>query len=116
MKLAVVLDEENKLCSLDMGEKIDLIDTDGKKILEYENPGFQRPHGGKEIAMNAILQIKPDALAVKEGFLCPGSYRMSVNRIKYALTNANDLEELLSEINNLNHNLVEDLSIEVFRE
>lgn len=116
MKLAVVLDGENKLSPLDMGEKIDLIDTDEKKILEYANPGFQRPHGGKEIAMSVILQIEPDALAVKEGFLCPGSYRMSVNRIKYALTNAGDLEELLSEINNLNHNLVEDLSVEIFRE
>ncbi len=116
MKLIVVLDGDNKLTPLDMGEKIDLIDTDEKKILEYDNPGFQKPHGGKEIAMSVILKIKPDALAVKEGFLCPGSYRMSVNTIKYALTGADDLEGLLSEINNNDVNLVEDLSVEVFRE
>lgn len=116
MKIAVVLDSEDKLSPLDLGEKIDIIDTEEKKIEEYENPGFQRPHGGKEIAMSVILKIKPDAVAVKEGFLCPGSYRMSVNRLKYAITDAGSLEELISEIDVIHNKLVDDLSIDFFRE
>ncbi len=116
MKIAAVLDGDNNLSPLDMGEKISIIDTEKKEITEYENPGYQRPHGGKEVAMSVILNIKPDAIAVKEGFLCPGSYRMSINKIKYLLTESSDLEGLISELGEVDNKLVEDISAEIFRE
>lgn len=116
MKIAVVLDSEDKLSPLDLGEKIDIIDTEEKKIQEFENPGFQKSHGGKEIAMSIILKIKPDVLAIKQGFLCPGSYRMSVNRLKYAITDASNLEELISGLDDIDDRLVDDLSLDFIKE
>ncbi|MEM0128241.1 MAG: hypothetical protein QXO03_04050 [Thermoplasmatales archaeon] len=116
MKVAVVHGKDDTLAPLDLGELISIIDTDEKKITQYENPGFERVPGGKEIAMAAILRLQPDALVVKEGMMCPGSYRMSIGRIKYALFNADTLDEVLPKVDNIHELLTDDIPLEVYRE
>ncbi|MEL9914724.1 MAG: hypothetical protein QW078_00315 [Thermoplasmatales archaeon] len=116
MKIAVVHGKDDTLAPLDLGELISIVDTEEKKITQYENPGFEKIPGGKEIAMAAILGLKPDALVVKEGMMCPGSYRMSIGKIKYALSEANTLDELLPAVDRINEMLTDDIPPEVYRE
>jgi len=116
MKIAVVHGKDDNLTPLDLGEIISIVDTDEKKITQYQNPGYERVPGGKEIAMATILRLKPDAIVVKEGMMCPGSYRMSVGRIKYALFDGETLDDLLPKMDNINEILTDDIPPDVYRE
>ncbi len=116
MKIAVVHSKENSLVPLDLAELISIVDTDEKKISQYENPGFERVPGGKEITMAAILKLQPDALVVKEGMMCPGSYRMSVGRIKYAHFEEDNLDEILPKLDKADEFVTDDIPPDVYRE
>ncbi|MCL4412251.1 MAG: hypothetical protein M1526_02715 [Candidatus Thermoplasmatota archaeon] len=114
MKVAVVHTKDNVLSPLDLGEVISVVDTESKEIEQYENPGFERVPGGKEIATATIIRLKVDALAVKSGGMCPGSYRMSQGRIKYIVSPFNELEEFVEKIDSLD--LTDELEPEVYAE
>ncbi|MCL6003530.1 MAG: hypothetical protein M1556_07835 [Candidatus Thermoplasmatota archaeon] len=101
---------------LDLAELISIVDTDEKKISQYENPGFERVPGGKEITMAAILKLQPDAVVVKEGMMCPGSYRMSVGRIKYAHFEEDNLDDILPKLDKVDEILTDDIPPDVYRE
>lgn len=116
MKIAVVHSKENDLTPLDLGEVISVIDTADKKISQYQNPGYERIPGGKEIAMAAILKLQPDALVVKEGMMCPGSYQMSMGRIKYALYEDSKLDDILPKLESVDEVLSDDIPLDVYRE
>lgn len=116
MKVAIVHNKENELSPLDMGEVISIVNTEEKKMTQYENPGFERVPGGKEIAMAAILKLQPDALVVKDGMMCPGSYQMSAGRVKYAYLEEDNVEEILPKLENLDKVLTDDVPIDVYRE
>lgn len=116
MKIAVVHSKENNLVPLDLGELISVVDTSEKKIKQYENPGFERVPGGKEITMAAILRLQPDAVIVKEGMMCPGSYRMSVGRIKYAHYEEDNLDDILPKLDKVEEVLTDDIPPDVYRE
>lgn len=116
MKIAVVHNKENDLVPLDLGALISIVDTGEKKIKQYENPGFERMPGGKEITMAAILKLQPDALVVKEGMMCPGSYRMSFGKIKYAHYEEEKLDDVLPKLENVDEVLTDDIPPDVYRE
>ncbi|MCL4446911.1 MAG: hypothetical protein M0Z77_00520 [Thermoplasmatales archaeon] len=116
MKIAVAHSKENGLVPLDLAELISIVDTDEKKISQYENPGFERVPGGKEITMAAILKLQPDAVVVKEGMMCPGSYRMSVGRIKYAHFEEDNLDDILPKLDKVDEILTDDIPPDVYRE
>jgi len=116
MKIAIVHSKENDLSPLDMGEIISIVDTVEKKVSQYENPGFERIPGGKEIAMATILRLKPDALIVKDGMMCPGSYRMSMGRIKFAYLQEEKLDDVLPKLENVGDFLTDDIPVDVYRE
>ncbi len=116
MKIAVVHSKENDLTPLDLGEVISVVDTKDKKISQYQNPGFERIPGGKEIAMAAILKLSPDALVVRDGMMCPGSYQMSIGRIKYALFEEEKLDQILPKLDDVDEVLSDDIPPDVYRE
>ncbi|MEM0133752.1 MAG: hypothetical protein QXU18_00780 [Thermoplasmatales archaeon] len=116
MKIAVAHSKENNLVPLDLAEVISIVDTNEKKISQYENPGFERVPGGKEITMAAILKLQPDAVVVKEGMMCPGSYRMSVGRIKYAHFEEENLDDILPKLDKVDEVLSDDIPPNVYRE
>ncbi|MCL4341456.1 MAG: hypothetical protein M1431_05110 [Candidatus Thermoplasmatota archaeon] len=116
MKIAAVVDEENYVTPLEYGNSIMIIDDETKQIKEYENPGFGSPYGGKERCMQGILSLKPDAIVVKEGVLCPGSYHMSLGKMKYIPTESEKLDEIIKNLENEKKNAVEELDFQMFRE
>ena len=116
MKIAAVVDEENYVTPLEYGNSIMIIDDETKQIKEYENPGFGSPYGGKERCMQGILSLKPDAIVVKEGVLCPGSYHMSLGEMKYIPTESEKLDEIIKNLENEKKNAVEELDFQMFRE
>jgi hypothetical protein len=116
MKVAIVHNKENDLSPLDLGEIISIVDTDEKKVSQYENPGFERIPGGKEIAMATILRMKPDALVVKDGMMCPGSYRMSMGRIKFAYLQEDKLDDVLPKLESVDELLADEAPMDVYRE
>ncbi|MEM0158493.1 MAG: hypothetical protein QW812_03175 [Thermoplasmataceae archaeon] len=116
MKIAAVVDEENYVTPLEYGSSIMLIDDESKEIKEYENPGYGSPYGGKERCMAGILSLKPDAILVKEGFLCPGSYHMSLGKMKYIPVEEEKLEDILKNLEKIKENAREELEFEMFRE
>ena len=63
--------------------------------------GFGSPFQGKERAMAGILTLNADAIIVKEGVLCPGSYMMSKGKMKYIpveeIINVNKIERIVSQ-------------------
>ncbi len=116
MKIAVAHSKDNGIVPLDMAELISIVDTEEKKISQYQNPGFERVPGGKEITMAAILKLAPDAVVVKEGMMCPGSYRMSVGRIKYAHFEEESLDDILPKLDKVEEFLSDDIPPNVYRE
>lgn len=112
MRIAVTYDKEFNLKPLDEAEIIGLIDEEKKEVGQYENPGI----GSKEMTMDAILSLEPDAIIIKKGFLCPGSYMMSYGRIKYIPTNFSTLKEVLENLEDLKKNIKEDLEEEMYAE
>ena len=116
MKIAVAHSKENNIVPLDLAEIISIVDTEEKKISQYENPGFERVPAGKEITMAAILKLQPDAVVVKEGMMCPGSYRMSVGRVKYAHFEEDNLDDILPKLDKVDDALSDDIPPDVYRE
>lgn len=116
MKIVAVVDEENYFVPMEFGNSIMLIDTESKEIKEYENPGFGAMHGGKERAMAGIIQLAPDAIVVKEGTLCPGSYFMSRGRMKYIPVEEEKIDDLLKNIDNLGPQVIPELEPLMYQE
>ncbi len=116
MKIAIVSDEEKNITPLDQGSEIMIFDDSTGKAERYENPGFANPRGGKEIAMSIILKLKPDAILVKEGSLCPGSYGMSLGKLKYIPVESDNVDENLKNVPELKKRAEDSLSEDFFRE
>ncbi len=116
MKIAVVVDEENYITPLEYGNSIMLIDEETKKITEYENPGYGAMHGGKERCMAGLLSLNPDAIIVKEGVLCPGSYFMSKGKMKYIAAEQEKLDEVMRALPELAQKAVPELEPMMYRE
>jgi hypothetical protein len=116
MKLAVVVDSKFELKPLDQGERIVLFSDDGSIISIRENPGFGYTHGGKEQAMDTILSMGADAVAVKEQFLCPCTYSMSKGRLMYVPVTETNLEQLRLVYGDLKSRAVEDTDPSVYYE
>jgi hypothetical protein len=96
MKIAAVVDKDNKLRPLDQGETIVIFEgNENKKLLM--NPGFGFKHGGKEKAMKLILENGADAVLANKQFLCPCSYEMSFGRLKYILAESETLDQLMQD-------------------
>ena len=94
MKIAIPYDLNRWLVPLDMAVYIGILDTDSKKVEELESLGF----GSKEATMQYIIRLGADAIAVKKGFLCPGSYAMSQGALKYVPVNAKTLDDAINEL------------------
>ncbi|QIW23477.1 hypothetical protein EWF20_04450 [Sulfolobus sp. S-194] len=112
MRIVVTYDKEFNLKPLDEAEIIGLIDEEKKEVEQYENPGI----GSKEMTMDAILSLSPDAIVVSKGFLCPGSYMMSYGRIKYIPTELKTLNDVLNHLEELKKNMKEELEEEMYAE
>ncbi|MDG6928455.1 MAG: hypothetical protein JRN39_00160 [Nitrososphaerota archaeon] len=95
MKLAAAVSGEGKLAAINEGERIALIDEGSGNVDFVANPGFGRAHGGKEKAMETILGLKAEGVVVKEGYLCPCSYEMSVGKVKYVVAQEGTLDSIL---------------------
>ncbi|BBD72954.1 hypothetical protein HS1genome_1343 [Sulfodiicoccus acidiphilus] len=113
MKIAVVYDKEKTLKPLDGGEVLAIIDDEKKVVEQYENPGYQM---SKEASMEAILDLGAEAIVVKERFLCPGSYAMSVGRLKYIPSKFDRLNEILDHLEELKKSAAEELEPEMYAE
>ena len=116
MKIVAVVDEENYVTPLEYGNSIMVIDDETKQIKEYENPGFGSPYGGKERCMQGILSLKPDAIVVREGVLCPGSYHMSLGKMKYMPVEEEKLDDILKNLPKVKESMVEELDMNMYRE
>ena len=116
MKIVAVVDEENMFTPLEYGSSIFQIDDETKEMKEYEIPGFGSPYGGKERAMAAILTLKADAIIVKEGSLCPGSYHMSLGKMKYIPVEEEKLDEVMSKLPEIKKQAVPELDMGMYRE
>jgi len=112
MKIVVTYDKEFNLKPLDEAEIIGLIDEEKKEVEQYENPGV----GSKEMTMDAILSLSPDAIVVNKGFLCPGSYMMSYGRIKYISTQYTNLNDVLNHLEELKKNIKDELEEDMYAE
>ena len=117
MKIVAVVDDENYVTPLEYGNSIMVIDDETKKIIEYENPGFGSPYGGKERCMAGILSLKPDAIVVKEGVLCPGSYHMSLGKMKYMPVEEEEkLDDIVKNLDGVKAKAVDELEFAMFKE
>ncbi len=116
MKVIAVVDEDDVLTPLEYGNTIVEIDTETKQKKFYENPGFGSPFQGKERAMAGILSLKADAIVVKEGVLCPGSYMMSKGKMKYIPVEEEKLDELEAKLDEKSKNAQEELDFSIYRE
>jgi hypothetical protein len=94
MKIAIPYDLNRWLVPLDMAVYIGILDTDSKKVEELESLGF----GSKEATIQYIMRLGADAVAVKKGFLCPGSYAMSQGVLKYIPVNAKTVDDAINEL------------------
>lgn len=95
MKVALPLDEKGELQPLDNAKYIGIYDTESGLLKRELNAGYLV---SKEMAMHQILTMGADAVAVKEGFLCPGSYWMSHGRVRYVVVSSNTLNDAIKEI------------------
>ncbi len=116
MKIIAVVDEEDYITPLEYGNSIMEIDSESREIREYENPGFGAPFGGKERAMQGILGLNADAIVVKEGVLCPGSYHMSLGKMKYIPVQEEKLDDVLKNLESLQSKMQPELDITMWRE
>ncbi|MEJ2775630.1 hypothetical protein DDW09_03065 [Sulfolobus sp. SCGC AB-777_L09] len=112
MRIAVTYDKEFNLKPLDEAEIIGIIDEEKKEVEQYENPGV----GSKEMTMDAILSLSPDAIVVGKQFLCPGSYMMSYGKIKYIPTNYKTLQDVLNNLETLKKSMSDELDEEMYAE
>ncbi|MCL5787937.1 MAG: hypothetical protein M1581_04935 [Candidatus Thermoplasmatota archaeon] len=116
MKVIAVVDEEDVLTPLEYGNTIVEIDTETKQKKFYENPGFGSPFQGKERAMAGILTLNADAIIVKEGVLCPGSYMMSKGKMKYIPVEEEKLQEIEPKLNDIAKKATPELDFNIYRE
>lgn len=116
MKIIAVVDEEEYITPLEYGNSIMEIDSESREIREYENPGYGAPFGGKERAMQGILGLNADAIIVKEGVLCPGSYHMSLGKMKYIPVEEEKLEDVLKNLDKLESKMQPELDLMMWRE
>jgi hypothetical protein len=116
MRVAAVIDSEGRLVPLDKGNRIVLLNEAGEPLKIAENPGFGFAHGGKEQAMETILSLNADVVAVKKGFLCPCSYEMSQGKVKYAIVPFERLEELRASAASLTPGLKGELEADLYAE
>ncbi|MEM0286985.1 MAG: hypothetical protein QXG05_02270 [Nitrososphaerota archaeon] len=114
MKIGAVVDEDGNLTPLDAGQNIAII-FEGK-VRSLSNPGYGIPHGGKELAMDVILKNKVDAVVVRQGFLCPCSYKMSFGKLKYLYTKHDNINELLSDESSIPKSLLDELEPNTYAE
>ncbi|BBG24659.1 hypothetical protein [Sulfuracidifex tepidarius] len=112
MRIAVTYDKEQNLKPLDQADLIGVIDEEKKEIEQYENEGL----GSKEATMDLILGLDADAIIVKEGFLCPGSYYMSYGRIKYIPSKYSNLKEIQEHFEEIKKSTRDDLEEEMYAE
>jgi hypothetical protein len=66
--------------------------------------------------MQGILSLKPDAIVVKEGVLCPGSYHMSLGKMKYVPVEEEKLDDILKNLPKVKENMVDELDMNMYRE
>ncbi|MGC8661887.1 MAG: hypothetical protein ACP5TZ_05240 [Nitrososphaeria archaeon] len=111
MKIAVTYGKDHSLKPLDEAEIIGIIDKEHGIISEKVNPGYMM---SKEMAMHYILGLGVDAIAVRDGFLCPGSYSMSLGKLKYIITDEEKVDSLANSLNNSQP--VDELGEELYRE
>ncbi|MFP3166639.1 MAG: hypothetical protein RXR36_05095 [Nitrososphaeria archaeon] len=111
MKIVVTYDRYHRLKPLDEAELIGFYDDSKGIVEEVKNPGYMK---SKEFTMFYILKMKPDAIAVKDGFLCPGSYAMSKGKLKYILTDKESVEQFIDNVKEAN--LMENLDEQVYSE
>ncbi len=116
MKIIAVVDEDDVLTPLEYGNTIVEIDTETDQKKFYENPGYGSPFQGKERAMAGILSLKADAIVVKEGVLCPGSYMMSKGKMKYIPVEEEKLQEVEPKLKEKLNNAQEELDFNIYRE
>ncbi len=116
MKIVAVIDDENCISPLEFGSSIMLMDQESGDINVYENPGFGAAHGGKERAMAGILTLNADAMIVKEGILCPGSYHMSRGKMKYIPAGEMKFDDIVKNLNTLSSRAVDELDPLMYRE
>ncbi|QKR00460.1 hypothetical protein GWK48_08815 [Metallosphaera tengchongensis] len=113
MRIALTYDKDQNLKPLEESEIIAIIDEEKKEVEQYENPAFQM---SKEATMAAILELEPEAIIVKNQFLCPGSYMMSYGKLRYIPTQFNTLKEILEHLEEVKKNIREDLEEEMYAE
>lgn len=111
MKVAVTYGKDRTMKPLDEAEIIGVIDEEKGTISEKENPGFMM---SKEMTMHYILGMGVDAIVVRNGFLCPGSYAMSAGRLKYIVADDEKVDSLLNTLKGKKP--VDELEEEIYRE
>jgi len=98
VKIVIPCNLSKELVPLDRADLLLGYDSNDGSIIEEENPGY----GSKEATMAAILRLSADAVAIKEGVLCPGSYMMSQGSIKYCIVKSSNAEDIISNKEYLN--------------
>jgi hypothetical protein len=116
MKIIAVVDEERMITPLEYGNIIVQIDTETGEKKHYQNPGFGSPFQGKERSMMGIISLNPDAIIVKEGVLCPGSYHMSLGKMKYIPVDEEKLDDIEPKLSKLKDSAKEELDFMMYRE
>ncbi|MCL4344239.1 MAG: hypothetical protein JRN26_01080 [Nitrososphaerota archaeon] len=111
MKIAVTYGKDHTLKPLDEAEIIGIIDKEHGTISEKVNPGYMM---SKEMSMHYILGLNVDAIAIRNGFLCPGSYAMSVGKLKYIVTDKENVDSLADALNDSKQ--LDELGEELYQE
>jgi len=110
MKIAIPYDLKERLVPLDNALYIGIFDTDSSKLDEKESLGY----GSKEATMQYIIDLGADAVLVKKGFLCPGSYAMSKGKIRYIMVNSKTLKDAIKELPSVE--IRDELNFEIYKE
>ncbi|MCL4374001.1 MAG: hypothetical protein M1360_04600 [Candidatus Marsarchaeota archaeon] len=111
MKIAIAVNVNKELVPLDAAEYIYVYNEADGSVVQNDNLGF----GNKEATMANILRLGVDAIAVKAGTLCPGSYAMSQGSIRYSVVNGNTVEDVIGK-KELGKDLREQLDAEMYAE
>ncbi|MGC8573048.1 MAG: hypothetical protein C0171_03220 [Caldisphaera sp.] len=108
MRIALVYDEGQNLKPLDEGEILAIIDEEQEVVEQYENPGFKI---GKDVTMDAIIQLGAQAIIVKHGYLDQKSYDLSKGHLAYMLIDQyNTLTEIIENLDDVKSLAVEELN------
>ena len=91
MKVAIACNRDKEMVPLDQAELIEIYDDSNGSVTESENNGY----GSKEATIAEVMRLSPDAIAVKEGVMCPGSYMMSQGTLKYALVKSSKADDII---------------------